>query len=154
MIRIRKKQKGDTIIEVLISLAILTAVLGGAYYTANLSFRNDQSSQEHTQALTIAQTQIEDLRIYGSGFPGADQCLTINSNKIAASTACKVPSNNSAQYVSRCPSGAPFCYTVDLSKVNSVTLHGVTLNTFQVNVNWPALGGGQNDVTLYYRVDS
>ena len=60
------KQSGDTIIEVLISIAILSFILVGAYATSNHSVLVLRDAKEHTDALTIAQNQIEDVVYYFS----------------------------------------------------------------------------------------
>ncbi len=54
-------QRGDTIIEVLLSIAILSVILVGAYVSVNTSTLTLRDSQEHAEALTIAQSQVESL---------------------------------------------------------------------------------------------
>lgn len=153
-----QKPNGDTIVEVMISLAILTLVLGGAYFTANQSYRNDRDSQEHAEALTIAQSQLEDLRAVGSITAG-EQCIGAN---LTPSNACEVNSSNTA-LIGNGSQCSPYCYTVKISKVTSTsTIYhplspaaSVDLNTYKINVTWTALGGaGTDSVSLYYRVDS
>ena len=53
--------KGDTIIEVLLSIAILSVILVGAYVSVNNSTLTLRDSQEHAEALNIAQSQTESL---------------------------------------------------------------------------------------------
>jgi type II secretory pathway pseudopilin PulG len=158
MNKIWKKQNGDTIVEVLISLAILTLVLWGAYYTANQSFRTDRDSQEHTEALTVAQTQVEGLRALGASFnPALDSC--INSSLTPTNT-CQVSGNNTNTFSLSCPAGT-YCYTVVITAPPALAVPfplslvppiNVQLNTYKVDVSWMALTGGNDDVTLYYRV--
>jgi prepilin-type N-terminal cleavage/methylation domain-containing protein len=141
-IRLFNKERGDTIVEVMIAIAIIAFVLGAAYYTANTSYRNDIDSEEHSEALTIAQAQLEELRIYGYKFnTSEDQCL-INGSP---SNSCTITDNT-----------VP--YTVKITNPSEVNVDGAGLYTFVIQVNWQALGGGgsngQDYVTLYYRVDS
>jgi prepilin-type N-terminal cleavage/methylation domain-containing protein len=180
--KLHSRQNGDTIIEVLISLAILALVLGGASYTANQSYRNDRDSQEHTEALTIAQTQLEDLRSYKGTFnpnpPYYDTCLTLPSSagvsalggSVINTGGCWVASNNSTPDPpgtagkSLCLSTAPYCYQVTVTPLTPVTINNVTIGgntppsvtaqTYEADVSWSALGGGTDSVTLYYRVDN
>ena len=151
--RLRQNTKGDTIVEVLISLAILTMVLGGAYYTANQSFRNDRDAQEHSEALTIAQTQVESLRVLGNNLRG-NPCIVNGS----PSSNCQVASNDTSSFNINCLTSAPYCYTVKITDEGSVKVGPATastlLTTYKVNVSWPALSGGTDNVSLYYRADS
>lgn len=55
-------QRGDTIVEVLICMLIVSMILGGAYVTTRRSSTGIRSSQEHTEALKLIQSQIEQLR--------------------------------------------------------------------------------------------
>ncbi len=155
--RLWRRQNGDTIVEVMISLAILTLVLGGAYYTANQSYRNDRDSQEHAEALTIAQTQLEELRAVGS-IAADKQCIGAD---LTPSSDCEVNSSNTS-LISDGSQCTPYCYMVKISKVTSTSTTytppsapTVYLNTYDINVTWTALGGaGTDSVSLYYRVDS
>ena len=148
--KLRQNSKGDTIVEVLISLAILTMVLGGAYYTASQSFRNDRDAKEHSEALTIAQTQVESLRVLGGIKSGA---LCIDGSR--PTNSCYVDSNNTSIFNSKCPTSVPYCYKVNIYHSPSVIVSGVHLTTYKVSVDWAPLGGGStlDNVTLYYRVE-
>jgi prepilin-type N-terminal cleavage/methylation domain-containing protein len=57
------KQRGDTIVEVLIVLAVVGLALAVSYSIANRSLLGVRQAQEHSEALQIAQTQIERLRV-------------------------------------------------------------------------------------------
>ncbi len=52
-------QRGDTIIEVLICLAILGLVLGSSYSLANRSLQQTLLAREHTEVIKILSGQIE-----------------------------------------------------------------------------------------------
>jgi len=58
----RSRQRGDTIIEVLICIMIVSLVLTGAYVTTNRSTLAIRDSQEHAEALKLIQGQLEQLR--------------------------------------------------------------------------------------------
>jgi prepilin-type N-terminal cleavage/methylation domain-containing protein len=55
-------QRGDTIIEVLIVIAVITLVLAGAYVTTNRSLLATRAAQERGNALKLAETQIEEIK--------------------------------------------------------------------------------------------
>jgi|KBSSwiStaDraftv2_1062776.scaffolds.fasta_scaffold266137_2 prepilin-type N-terminal cleavage/methylation domain-containing protein len=56
------RQRGDTLVEVLIAIAVVTLVLGGAYVTTNRSLLATRSAQERGNALKNAESQIEQLK--------------------------------------------------------------------------------------------
>jgi len=70
---------GDTIVEVLFSILIISLILSGAFVTSNTSLLNIRAAQERQQALGIAQGQVETLRAEASnvfvnnGLPGPYQ---------------------------------------------------------------------------------
>ena len=59
---LRNNHRGDTLVEVLLAIAILSSVVGIAYSTSSQAQRNNQLVQERSEATNIAQTQIERLR--------------------------------------------------------------------------------------------
>lgn len=65
-----KRQSGDTIVEVLVALAIIGMVLAAAYTTANRSIQITRQSQERTEAVKVAENQLEVIKsIAGSVEP-------------------------------------------------------------------------------------
>jgi type II secretory pathway pseudopilin PulG len=58
----KQKTRGDTIVEVLMSIAIVGAVIAGAYALASRSLAEGVSASEHSQAIKLAESQIEALK--------------------------------------------------------------------------------------------
>jgi type II secretory pathway pseudopilin PulG len=56
------RSNGDTIIEVLMSIAIVGAVIAGAYALASRSLAEGVSASEHSQAIKMAEAQVEALK--------------------------------------------------------------------------------------------
>ncbi len=59
---IRKDQRGDTIVEVLICLAIMGMVVASSYAIANRSQVGIRNSQERAEATKLAEMQVERVR--------------------------------------------------------------------------------------------
>jgi type II secretory pathway pseudopilin PulG len=59
---LRQAAKGDTIVEVLMSIAIVGAVIAGAYALASRSLAEGVSASEHSQAIKMAESQVEALK--------------------------------------------------------------------------------------------
>jgi type II secretory pathway pseudopilin PulG len=59
-------QSGDTIIEVLIAIAVSASVIALVYATMNKNALITRSNQERIEAVRLAQTQVESLRLHTS----------------------------------------------------------------------------------------
>ena len=150
-------QTGDTIVEVMIVLAVLSLAIGISYATANRSLLNARQAQENTEASELVRTQVELLRSnIGDVVNGPklknnvhdncisdvgkvidfslkpDQCTLLPLNYVKTITACKASLN------ARCKNGT-----------NDLTLD----DNFIVTVSWPDVIGDETDtVTTIYRV--
>ncbi|MDB5170701.1 MAG: hypothetical protein JWO35_395 [Candidatus Saccharibacteria bacterium] len=60
--RHRGDQRGDTIVEVMIVLAVLGTAISISYATANKSLMATRAAQENSQATALLQSQVELLR--------------------------------------------------------------------------------------------
>jgi prepilin-type N-terminal cleavage/methylation domain-containing protein len=157
--------KGDTIIEVMISMAILGLILGGAYYTANQSLNNIRAANEHSVAANIAQSQIEEIKIYNKDNPqdpfdssdstNSGACLSTSLNPLPGTQDnniggrqywCKTPSNNPSNILNSAPRSAStaFYYSINvnckpyfMTSTYGVASVNTKFYTYTVTVNWP-----------------
>ena len=162
-------QRGDTIIEVMIALLIMAVVLTGAFVTANSSLKNDNAAEQHTVALNLAQTQLEDIRAAGS-LSSVDPCMQNSQTPIVGATTCCVSSSNAIgdQAPAGCSFGAKpsvlgeFNYYINVQTNHqppiTITTPSapviVNLTEYTITVKWPREGapaGSYNDVQLFYR---
>jgi prepilin-type N-terminal cleavage/methylation domain-containing protein len=90
----KRRERGDTIVEVLIVIAVVSLILGGAYVTTNRSLQATRSAQERSIALKLAETQLERLKglvetsptlIFGATAP-TTFCISNTSAVINAAT--------------------------------------------------------------------
>jgi prepilin-type N-terminal cleavage/methylation domain-containing protein len=100
-----KRQNGDTIVEVLISVAIITLVLAIAYATMTRNITIMQDNQERSQAAKVTQGQVEALKQAWStdagrasiiARRGAAFCMDMDVAVPASSAACTNGINRSA----------------------------------------------------------
>ncbi|HSX32247.1 MAG TPA: hypothetical protein VLF43_03225 [Candidatus Saccharimonadales bacterium] len=93
----RYHERGDTIVEVLITIAVVSLILGGAYVTTNRSLQATRSAQERSIALKLAESQIERLKslvatdpdvIFGAAVPGTFCISNTNTIVTAPSANC------------------------------------------------------------------
>lgn len=152
----RLNQAGDTIVEVLIVMAIVSLVLVISFVTSNRSLKSIQDAQEHNVAQELVTSQIEELRTlassttdashnvftYTSGFCVTDSSGTGSFNLSAASAAaCKVDSGGH-------PTTDQPQYNIQITRPNSCGSGCL----FTVQATWPSIiDGSTNNVTMYYR---
>lgn len=149
--------KGDTIVEVMVVLAILGLALGVAYATANNSLLDVRQAEEHATATELAQSQIEELRtLLAPGLP---------TNVFVTGPYCLVPSASPSIYViaptppivwpgSTYPNGCQvgtYPYTINVSDLTAG--NSTVPPNFQILIQWPDVRGqGTDSVTLNYQV--
>jgi Tfp pilus assembly protein PilV len=121
-----RNERGDTIVEVLIAVAVVSLVLTSAYAVTNRNARAIQGSQEQAYAQKLLQQQVEYLRAApalatGTGcYTGAAAYTTIgNCNKI----------NGGATYKVKIVPGT----------------------TSILTAQWDTLAGSSAGITVYYR---
>lgn len=137
MLTLKHRERGDTIIEVLIAIAIVSLVLVAAYVISNKNSQAIQATEERIQAQHLVESQIEALRV-GNGISSPNTCFV--------GTTPNPPAN--CTNFTQAGSGAT--YTVAITQV---TVSGVT--TYTIKANWTALNSvatGDNNVTMFYRV--
>lgn len=135
-------QTGDTIVEVLIAITVISMVLVGAYIATNNNTLANQTTQERAQAVQLVQSQIEQLRAAGSindgwcfsggkaqqatGLQnGTDPCLQTSSGAVA-------------------PKGVQPAYAIVIHHTNPA-------KAYQISATWYDVGGhGQDSVVMYY----
>lgn len=94
-----EKQRGDTIVEVLIAIAVISLVLGGAYVTTNRNLLATRAAQERSNALTLVESQLEQIKslavtnadaLFDTNAP-TEFCITQDQAIVSAGTAdCSV----------------------------------------------------------------
>jgi type II secretory pathway pseudopilin PulG len=158
-------ERGDTIVEVMVVLAILSFAVIISYSTANRSLRDAQQSEQNSTATELAQSQVEQIRSMvlssNNSNTGAISNLTSEEN-YNQEPFCM---NNGTQTPGACTYTAIEAGGTGVSYSVSDTLYqpppqasfqsgfpDIYLNEFQVQVTWPdALGEGTDTVTLSYR---
>jgi type II secretory pathway pseudopilin PulG len=145
--------RGDTIVEVLIAIAVVSFVLAGAYALTSRTSRTIIDTREHQQALGIAGAQTEYLRA-ANGLAAGNDCFATDGTAVAASTGkC---SFDASQQDSCTAAAAAFCYGVKVTPVESLgggPADPTKATTYKIDVTWDSLLGGADQVTLFYRID-
>lgn len=132
---------GDTIVEVLLAIAVISAVLGGAYASASQSSRGLRQSQERGEALKLLEAQIELLKsakASGYSFPASGFCMKQGLQRLES-----LPATDEA-----CSQGTGNRYQLSLQRGQP--------REYTATAAWDSFGGGaeQERVTIVYRVET
>jgi Tfp pilus assembly protein PilV len=133
-----KTERGETIVEVLIAVAVISLTLTAAYVSANHSLNSSRDTLEHSQALQLVQAQIEDLRAHNGGPDNGDACFDGTG---ISTTNCAFDGNGSVAVTGTEPS-YQLSITPDANKVYTIT------------AVWDSVfNGATNNVSLYYGIN-
>ncbi len=137
--RLRRNQRGDTIIEVMIAIAVVSLVLVTAYVATRHSLQTVQDTQEHSEALQLLQSQIEFIRGSHTAPPqGGCFYKDATSNHSSGDADCTVDATGTK--------GGRYTIAVT-SKTDSRGLI-----TYTAKATWDSLvQQGEDNVTLYYQ---
>lgn len=160
--RNRLNQRGDTIVEVLIAIAVISTVLGIAYASMNRGLYRMRDAQERIEALKIIEGQIESLRYSNSGssvsIPGVGSnafCITIGAaTPVTVFSDGSVPTANLVDDdFSKYPSGADQCN----KRFYYFGIKRESTKLFRFYVRWDKVGGrsnqDRNQIEMVYRTE-
>ena len=135
---VRANQRGDTIVEVLIAVAVITLVLAGAYKITARNTIATQDTQEHSYALKLAETQTEKLRAASKvELTGASPAFCFSSL-----TGAIAPYDDTNDNCKQKQGGAD--YLLKVTKPSGPNPEYV------IEVKWQTITGTQAVVTNYY----
>lgn len=152
----RLSQRGDTIVEVLICLAVFGAMLTAAYALTNRNQAISQSSQERSQAVKVADSQLELLRAYtdDNKLP-TYQWFCMNSDAAPV----EVSSNPQNSPVGSLPETCRFNSSQNAGRYSYVIYSpdqavelGGNGSAYAVQVKWEGMIAQDEAVTIFYSI--
>jgi len=152
---LKQAQRGDTIVEVLIAVAIAGSVLGITLATMNRNLRVSQATEEHSQGTRYAMSQLEALKKYtddGNSLGGRRNFCFNEANEIqtlpdtALTNDLDADPMNNATYNAAgvdCTQGTNLNYRIGIKNQagRKVTVY----------VRWEKLGGGRDQALMTYK---
>jgi type II secretory pathway pseudopilin PulG len=145
---------GDTIVEVLIAIAIVSSVLAGAFTVTQKSSQAVRSSQERAEMLQILQGQVELVRAIAVGdvgntadvFGGSGAfCIdAVAKTRLPYTGGSTLPASDMSTVHAKCKNIASL-YNI------GITYDGLS-HTFTFVGWWDKLGGGMNTMRLTYKI--
>jgi prepilin-type N-terminal cleavage/methylation domain-containing protein len=148
------KQRGDTIIEVLIAIAVAASVLGIVFATSARNLRAIRDIQERSEATRLIQGQIEALRyLYStspSTMPVAGAVFCMNGPLPVSGFTGSVPNPTLlSEDFSKYPPG---CKTTD--KLYNYAIVGDATGTYKFYARWDSLTpSGRDQIIMAYKVN-
>ena len=159
---LKMDSRGDTIVEVMISLAVLALAFAISYSTAQATMNNIQNSQEHSTALEYLDTQMEALHyIANQSVPPISlmsrDAFCLQLSNVAGGSVQVQPYD----FTTANPGQNPRYWTGSASKCKQSqgsfyyyeAIIPTTPNNYTVKIWWPGLGNlGVQSEQLSYRV--
>ncbi len=152
--------RGDTIVEVMIVLAVLGFAFATSTSIATRSLNQSRTSEEHSQALGMLNTQVELLRAAatagGDVFrDGEPFCISTAGAPVYFASGYAIPEDRNTDVFANYP--APDCGSVNVFYNQSITYDSTTGN-YVLRVRWDGVSdlGKQQEVTSYrtYKLSS
>jgi type II secretory pathway pseudopilin PulG len=146
--------RGDTIVEVMVVLVVLSMAIAICYSTANSSTLEIRQAEENAEAVNYAQSQVEALRTLASPYNSQD-LFTLAANGDLSQFCISQTSPYTVEYgssynASNCTVGL---YSIKIVYSNIASQQ----DTFLTTVTWSDVEGlgaalGTDQVTLAYRI--
>ncbi len=166
MLLVARNTKGDTIIEVIICLAVIAGLLTTTFVTANRHTQSVRQSQERSEALQYVRGQIEILKKHAAKVPTPDltgvYCLVIDAGGVISKSSPTFPGgyvynsdpqlDNLSDYPSPCVVGTRYSLLVTQEDPAA----GFDANTnpiYIIHARWDGIGtAGRQEVKIKVKV--
>ncbi len=146
-LKLIKSNRGDTVIEVMLSVTVLGLVATAAYVTSTRSFQAGLNAQYRGQAVAYAQQQVELIKALDANAdtnkiknnPGYPFCVNpdLTKNQITGSTqACSTPINQ--------PDAPQDQYKV-------ADKYDPAAKVFTITVSWTSADNKDQTTVMYYK---
>lgn len=147
----RLPERGDTIVEVLIAMLVVSAILAGAFVTVNQSLLDERSAQEHGEALQLLQGQLESMRtVDKTTLHSQAGTFCISS---AGANPVPVPAGNANCSVNSTgqPTSTQPIYHLSITRTGSDS--NDQTDYYLLNATWPSVvSGGNDEAVLEYKI--
>lgn len=143
ILRTDRNQRGDTIVEVIIAIAVISSVLAGAFYLTNHSTRAVRDAEEHAQALQLLQGQVEQLRAQAPDNRWTD----LPAHFCFSSSGAITPLASSTTY--GCKAGTYYNFVIDRPAAAPPAGQNAL---FKVKVQWDSILDAKGNESLLYKI--
>lgn len=151
--KLHKNFRGDTIVEVLVAMAVAGSVLAITYSTMNRNLLLTRVAQERSEAAKWAQGQVEALKARSDSnlsIPTTGFCVdsTATSYLTGSAPVANVDNEDYTQYPASCTKGF---YHLTI-KQDTTAAGGADGRLYKIYVRWDRVDGlGRDQVIMVYR---
>lgn len=151
MLGLTKSQRGDTIVEVMICIAVIGLALGTGYALTNRSFKYGLSAAERSQAQAIAQGQAEFIK--NASLEGTSTAYTSQTENFCIYDGNSTAGNDSGLAVGSAQTGSNVCQNFDGSIYTVRINYSSSTRVFTIKTLWDSsTSSSGNQTTLYYKL--
>jgi type II secretory pathway pseudopilin PulG len=137
-----RAERGDTLVEVLLAIAVITSVMGGAFVMTNRSLQGSRDAQERVNATKLVESQIEQVKnlalttptvIFGAGVPSSFCVNSAGAVVTSSGTACLVDvagnasTNQPSFRMANTRAGNTFTFTATWTSFRGTTTNNVQI---------------------------
>lgn len=140
-VNLKNLGKGDTIVEVMISMVVLTLAIAATYTLSSRAYQSGLNAQYRDQATSLAQQQVELLKEADTSLPSNIGTYTSSPNVsycVDPATKSRVTSSNPDD-----------CLFSNFYKVTYKYIDAT--KTFQVIAKWDTTSGTSQQAVVYYK---
>lgn len=135
--------RGDTLVEVLVCIAIVSTILAGAFVVTGHSRQGVENAQEHAQAMKMLESQIEQLRASATGSTASPAIFTQAGSFCMSNGAVALVTSSSCNIGSAEP-----IFHLSITRTGTATAGYV----FTANARWAQITNGYANEQLSYRL--
>ena len=147
----RLGQRGDTIVEVLICIGIVSLILTGAYVTTHRSSIAIRDAQEHAEALKLAQGQLEQIRQNAASVTGTVFTQTAGNVFCMVNAAVVTAAAPCLQDTAGAPTTVAPAYKLMATRADCTV--GTNCHQFTIKVEWDSISTkGKATEQIIYRL--
>ncbi len=156
--RVKLNARGDTIIEVLLALTIISSMLAGAYVTLGQSTNNARQSQERSEALKLVESQVERLRLISDSI-AADRTEIFCLDSAGVVKSAYNPARNRPMVALESDTFASYATDCKVQAVSGgityyLSIEPETGKLYRFRARWDkagGAGGGKEEAKISYR---
>lgn len=145
--QLRRRVNGDTIVEVLLAIAVVGAVLGGAFVASNGALKASQAARERSEAIRRAENQIEKLKFLSAS--GGQNITQPGLFCLDASLSVRTVTD---QIDMACAEGSRYASSIAYDGTSSTYTISIVWENITGNRGVPELTGAYDRIIMHYRV--
>lgn len=154
-----KSQRGDTIVEVLIAVAVISSMLVGAFTIINKSSQQIRMAQERSEAKTLATSTLEDIKRDPLAYQQTTwHCVNTTTDSLENAGAGGAVMTTEPAYQSTDDNNSSFnancIYTITNDGAIGYTAifrYDSVTEVYTVIIRWDKAGGGREQLIMKYR---